>query len=531
MLTRRTLLAASAATPFAAAIRSAKGATPKDTLVMAAQIDDIINGFDPAECYEGSDVEGDGNIYRRLVIPDDNDHSKVIGDLAESWTVSADGSTFTFKLKDDAFFPSGKALTAEDAAFSLQRVVKLNKAPGFIITQFGFTRDNVDQLIRATDVHTLEMKLPTVQATSFVLFCLSANVGSVVEKAAALANEQNGDLGNLWLKTHSAGTGPYQLTSWAASDHVILDANPHSGIPVNCKKVIMRHVPDPSAQLLLLQKGDVDIARNLTPDQLKVVAQNEEFHIVSTGQGNSMYIAMNQAMPELAKPQVREAIKWAIDYDAIAKNITPNTWRVAQGFLPPGLPGALTDQPFHKDTAKAKALLAEAGLTSGFVVTLDHNSKPPYSDIAQAIQADLGAVGIKVSLIGGENKQVVTKSRARQHQLVMKVWGTDYFDPNSNAQTFCENIDDSDGTKLKSMAWQSHFQDKELTEMALAAAKELDSAKRIAMYEKMQRLSQERAPLVFLLQEVATAAMAKGVTGFTIGAISDYTRYAGVKKA
>jgi peptide/nickel transport system substrate-binding protein len=346
-----------------------------------------------------------------------------------------------------------------------------------------------------------------------------------------LANEQNGDLGNLWLKTHSAGTGAYQLTSWAASDHVTLDANPHSGIPVRCKKVIMRHVPDPSAQLLLLQKGDVDIARNLTPDQLKVVAQNEEFHIVSTGQGNSMYIAMNQAMPELAKPQVHQAIKWAIDYDAIATNITPNTWRVAQGFLPPGLPGALTDQPFHKDAAKAKALLAEAGLPDGFSVTLDHNSKPPYSDIAQAIQADLGAVGIKVSLIGGENKQVVTKSRARQHQLVMKVWGTDYFDPNSNAQTFCENIDDSDATKLKSMAWQSHFQDKELTEMALAAAKELDSAKRIAMYEKMQRLSQERAPLVFLLQEVATAAMAKGVTGFTIGAISDYTRYAGVRKA
>jgi peptide/nickel transport system substrate-binding protein len=530
MLSRRTLLAASAATPFAA-IRGAHAATPKDVLVMATQIDDIINGFDPAECYEGSDVEADGNIYRRLVIPDDNDHSKVVGDIADSWTVSADGSVFTFHLKNDAFFPSGKAATAEDAAFSLQRVVKLNKSPGFIITQFGFSKDNVDQLIRATDPRTLEIKLPTVQATSFVLFCLSANVGSVVEKATALANEQNGDFGNVWLKTHTAGAGPYQLTTWAASDHVILDANPHSGIPVNCKKVILRHVSDPSAQLLLLQNGDVDIARNLTPDQLKVVAQKEEYHIVSTGQGNSMYIMMNQSMPELVKPQVRQAIKWAIDYDAIATHITPNTWRVAQGFLPPGLPGALTDAPFHKDVAKAKALLTEAGLPNGFSVTLDHNSKPPYSDIAQAIQADLGAVGIKVSLIGGENKQVVTKARARQHQMAMKVWGTDYFDPNSNAQTFCENIDDGDGTKLKSMAWQSHYQDKELTEMALAAAKELDSTKRIAMYEKMQRLSQENAPLVFLLQEVSTAAMAKGVSGFTIGAISDYTRYAGVRKA
>jgi peptide/nickel transport system substrate-binding protein len=533
MLTRRTLLAASAAGPFAAnaVVPSADAATPKDVVVMAKQIDDIINGFDPAECYEGSDVEGDGNIYRRLVVPDDKDHSKVVGDLAQSWTVSPDGTTFTFRLGSKSFFPSGKAVTAEDAAFSLQRVVKLNKPPGFIITQFGFTKDNVDQLIRATDAHTLEMKLPTAQATSFVLFCLSANVGSVVERATALAHEQNGDLGNGWLKTHSAGTGPYQLTSWAASDHVILNINPHSGMPAHAKKIIIRHVTDPSAQLLMLRKGDVDIARNLTPDQLKLVAKSEEFRITSTGQGASMYIAMNQAVPELSKPQVRQAIKWAIDYDAIAKNITPNTWKVAQAFLPSGLPGALTDEPFHKDVAKARALLAEAGLPNGFSVTLDYNSAPPYSDIAQKLQADLAEIGIKVSLIGGENKQVVTKSRARQHQLVMKVWGTDYFDPNSNAQTFCEDPDDGDGTKLKSMAWQSHYQDKELTDMADQAAKELDGAKRIAMYQKMQRLSQERGPFVFMLQQVETAVMGKGVSGFTIGAISDYTRYAGVKKA
>jgi len=532
MLTRRTLLAASAASPLAATAvaPSAHAATPKDVVVMAKQIDDII-AFDPAESYEYSDNECDGNIYRRLVTPDKNDHSKVVGDLAQSWTVSPDGTTFTFHLKSNAFFPSGKALTAEDAAFSLQRVVKLNKTPGFIITQFGFTKDNVEQLIRATDAHTLEMKLPTAQATSFVLFCLSANVGSVVEKATVMAHEANGDLGNTWMKSNSAGAGPYQLTSWSASDHVILDLNPHSGMPTHAKKIIIRHVSDPSAQLLMLQKGDVDIARDLTPDQLKVVAKSEEFHITASGQGSSMYIAMNEAVPELSKLPVRQAIKWAIDYDAIAKNITPNIWKVAQAFLPPGLPGALTDEPFHKDVAKAKALMAEAGLQNGFTVTLDYISQPPASDIAQKIQADLADIGIKVTLVGGEQKQVVTKTRARQHQLAMLVWGTDYFDPNSNAQAFCADPDDSDTSKLKILAWRSHFQDKELTEMVEQAAKELDSAKRIAMYQKMQRLSQQRAPFAMMLQQVATAVLGKGVSGFVMGPIPDYTKYADVRKA
>jgi peptide/nickel transport system substrate-binding protein len=237
-----------------------------------------------------------------------------------------------------------------------------------------------------------------------------------------------------------------------------------------------------------------------------------------------MYIAMNEAMPELSKPQVRQAIKWAIDYDAIAKNITPNIWRVAQGFLPPGLPGALTDEPFHKDVAKARALMAEAGLPNGFSVTLDYISQPPASDIAQKVQADLADIGIKVTLVGGEQKQVVTKTRARQHQLAMLVWGTDYFDPN------CADPDDSDTSKLKILAWRSHFQDKELTDMVEAAAKELDGAKRIAMYQKMQRLSQERAPFAMMLQQISTAVLGRGVSGFVIGPIPDYTKYGDIRK-
>jgi len=91
------------------------------------------------------------------------------------------------------------------------------------------TPDNVEKMVRALDDYTLEMKLPNeAEATSFVLYCLSANVGSVVDMKTALANQANGDLGNGWLKTHTAGAGPYKLTSWQASDHVIADANPNA---------------------------------------------------------------------------------------------------------------------------------------------------------------------------------------------------------------------------------------------------------------------------------------------------------------
>ncbi|MBN8872500.1 MAG: ABC transporter substrate-binding protein [Rhodospirillales bacterium] len=531
MLTRRILLAGSAGALSAPAIlRPALAATPKNAVVMVKQIDDIIS-FDPAESYEFSNNEMDANCYRRLVRPDPRKGGELSGDLAEKWTVSDDGLTFTFKLRTDAHFDSGKPVTAEDVAFSFQRVVLLNKTPGFILTQFGFTKDNVQDMIRAVDDTTVQLKLGQVQATSFVLYCLSANVGSVVEKATVMAHATNGDLGNAWLKTHTAGAGAYKLTSWQASDSMIADANPHSGMKVGVRRIVVKHVAEPSTQLLMLQKGDADIARDLTADQLKSLMTNADYTVTSSGQATSMYIAMNQATPELAKPEVHQAIKWAIDYEAIARNITPGTWSVDQYFLPKGLPGALTDQPFKKDLAKAKELLAKAGLPNGFSCSMDYISAAPSGDIAQAIQADLAAIGIKLSLLPGEQKQVITKTRARQHQLAMLVWGSDYFDPNSNAQAFCENPDDSDASKLKILAWRSHFKNPELTAMAQAAAKELDSKKRIAMYEEMQRKFREEAPFAMLLQKNATAVSRKDVKGFVVGPLPDYTKYDAITKA
>jgi peptide/nickel transport system substrate-binding protein len=530
MLTRRAMLAASAAAPLAATLAptAVRAATPAGVVVMAKQIDDIIS-FDPAEAYEFSNNECCANMYRRLVSPDHRDNTKVAGAAAESWTVSADGKVFTFKLKTDSVFPSGKPLTAEDAAFSLQRVVLLNKTPGFIITQFGFTKDNVEKLIRAVDPHTLEMTLPEAFAPSFVLFCLSANVGSIVEKATVTANAENGDYGNGWLKSHSAGSGPYQLSAWVASDHVTLDVNPHSGIAVKTKRIAIRHVAEPSAQLLMLQKGDADIARDLTPDQLSQIGKGG-FKVTTSGQGTSMYLAMNQNVPELAKPQVRQAIKWAIDYQAIAKQITPNAWEVRQGFLPVGLPGALTDNPFHKDVAKAKALLAEAGLPNGFSCTMDFIASAPYADIAQAVQANLAEIGVKVELLSGEQRQVITKTRARTHQLALLYWGTDYFDPNSNAQAFCADPDDGNDSKLKILAWRSHFKDDELTKLVDVAIHELDGEKRVKDYEDMQKIFRERAPFAMMLQKVASAALGKNVSGFVLGPLPDYTQYSEIAK-
>ena len=130
----------------------------------------------------------------------------------ESWTISPDNKTFTFKLRPGQKFQETEdPVTAEDAAFSLQRVVILNKAPSFVISQLGWDKDNVAKLVRPIDPQTFEITITKDMAPSLVLSLLSSQVASVVEKKVALEHEQNGDLGNLWLRTHSAGSGAFKL--------------------------------------------------------------------------------------------------------------------------------------------------------------------------------------------------------------------------------------------------------------------------------------------------------------------------------
>lgn len=522
------MLAAAAAAASLNYAKLALAQTPAGVLVMAMQIDDIANGMDPAESFEFSSNEVIGNVYRKLVTNAEGKPGELVPDLAESWSGNAEGTVFTFKLKSGQVFASGKPVTAADVVYSLQRVVLMNKAPAFIINQFGFTKDNVAERIAAPDAQTVVLKTePT--AISFLLFCLSAAVGSVVEKAVVEAQAKDGDFGNLWLRQNSAGGGAYTIRSWQASNSIMLDGNPHNPPPI--RRMIIRHVADPSAQLLGLSKGDFDIVRNLAADQIKQVQGDAKYKIITQRRANLLYLSLSQKNQHLAKPEVRQAIKMAIDYDGIQKNIVPTTYAVQQSFLPEGLPGALSDKPFKQDVAAAKALLAKAGLPDGFEIAFDYTSAAPFSDIAQAIQANLALIGIKCRMLPGEQRAVITKTRARQHEIAMVRWGSDYFDPHSNAEAFSMNPDNGDNARNRTLAWRASWDIPALTERTVAAVKEQDPAKRVAMYEALQRDHQQQSPFVIMLQEIQNAVTSSKVSGFVVGVMSDQTGFGRTTKS
>jgi len=501
----------------------ATAATPRDTLVIASAFDDIIS-LDPAEAFEISAGEIMGNAYDRLLRYDVSDPSRLVPDLAKGWTVSADGRTFSFELRAGMKFASGNPITAEDVAFSLQRAVLLDKSPAFILTQFGFTRDNVRERIKATGPLTLTLVTEKVFAPSFVLNCLTANVASVVDMQLVKSREVNGDLGNGWLKTQYAGSGPLKIREWRANEVVALERNDnYNGTKSIMARVIYRHLKEPATQRLLLEKGDVDIARNLGAQDLAALATSKDVKTTATPKGTIYYFSLNQKNPVLAKPEVREAFKWLVDYQAIGDTIMKNIGVVHQNFLPLGMLGAASDKPYRLDVERARALLAKAGVAPGFKVTMDVRSAQPVQAIAEAVQQTLKRGGIELEIIPGDGKQTLTKYRARQHDIYIGTWGADYWDPHTNADTFARNPDNGDDAKSKPLAWRNAWAIPELTRQADAAVLERDSARRKTMYEQIQADFRRSSPFVMLFQQTEVAAHRSNVEGLRIGPTSDST--------
>ena len=165
------------------------------------------------------------------------------------------------------------------------------------------------------------------------------------------------------------------------------------------------------------------------------LSKNADLATTAAPKSTVFYFSLNQKNANLAKPEVREAFKYLVDYDALGDTMLKGIGQIHQNFLPKGILGALDDKPYKLDVAKAKELLAKAGLPDGFRVTMEVRSQQPVSGVAESIQSTAAQAGIKIEIVPGDFKTILTKYRARQHDMAILQWGVDYWDPNSNAET------------------------------------------------------------------------------------------------
>ncbi len=504
--------ACGAATPSAS---GSPGASPSaggaaSTLVIDRDTSDLIS-LDPAVLYEFSAVFATHNVYETLVRFEGTDLSTIKPGLATSWDIKDTGTRndITFKLKSGQKFASGNAVTADDVVYTVQRAIKLNKSPAFLFTDIaGLKAEDV----KASDATTVVMSLPKTASASAFLTILTFTIGGIVDSKEVKTKETGGDSGSAYLLDHSAGSGPFMVDHWTKNTEVLLKANPnYGGTKPSLSGVLFKHVPEPTNQQFALEKGDIDIANDLGPEQ--ITALQGKAGVVTTSADSLLlvYVGMNAQFKPLDNVKVREALRIAVDYDGIVKDLLKGNGKKVQGIVPKGLAGHNDATPFQADVTKAKSLLQEAGQTSVTLEFLVPTGQGPggvaWSDLAAKLKSDWAKIGVTVNIKQTTTADLLATYRAQRGQLVMINWGPDYPDPDANVGPFTDY-------KAKSIAFRNGWDDPTIAQKGRDAALITDPAKRATAYKDITEYVLHNGPYVVLYQPTELFGLRSNVKGF-----------------
>ncbi|WP_336288051.1 ABC transporter substrate-binding protein [Bartonella sp. CB60] len=488
--------------------------TPVDTLVMAWDID-AISTFDPAQINEVIPDEIILNVCDNLVSASRDDAAKVVPSLAKSWDVASDehSTTFTFHLRDDLKFNDGRSANANDLVWSMKRVVKLNMANAAIFSDYGITAETVDSAFQAPDEKTVIIKFdkPYPEELLFNNVIVS-RATALLDRETIMKNEHNGDLGNRYLASHIACVGPYQLESWRPGEAILLRASSNYwGQAPKMKRIFIRHVAESGTQRLLLQKHDIDVARNLTPEDLADLQATTDIKVERVLVPSMMYWGFNMMNPIFANEKVRLAMRYLIDYEGLAKTTLKGIAIPRASFLPLGTLGALDEkegQPFKVDFQKAKQLLTEAGYPDGFEADIMVGASSLNLPIMQSIQDNAAKVGVrlKIERLGGA--QLFSKIYARTFDTVFVGWNNDSADPHTMALRLIYNPDNRLEAKNTAYpSWQKGYFDANMNQKVEEALFEKNPQKRAEIYADLQRELMQKGPYAFIFQKYSVVAM------------------------
>ena len=311
----------------------------------------------------------------------------------------------------------------------------------------------------------------------------------------------------------SAGSGPYILTSYEQDVQIVLERNENYwGEPPYFDRVIFTHIPESATQKVALESGDIDVAMDISPDQIPSFESNPELTVAQGASPTIHYIALNRD-PEIggpvADPTVDLAIRYALDYEGLRFLNSPNSMTPA-AMIPIGFFSALSpDQGFTRDVDKAIELLAEAGYSDGFDAEMLYWSSGEggvdRDASAQKIQADLAEVGINITLVPVADVNAwLDPYRAGSLQMTMATWGPDFPDP----ANYLHFVPAPEGQRLVSnrINWTESNADPEILELRDLATVEVVPEKRAEYYVGIQEYQQQKGPWVPFLQPVQQIA-------------------------
>lgn len=494
--------------------------TPPNQLVVGFSMTNVLT-LDPHAITGRETVQVLANVYDGLVELDPVERSQARPDLAERWDIAEDGMSITFHLREGALFASGNPVTADDVVWSLRRLMTLNLAQSSFLKTHGFTAQNAQESFAAPDERTVVVTLPRPVDPQIIVATLGiVGPGSVLDRALVEENASGDDLGAGWLAFNSAGSAAYTMQDWRSNERVILSANENFwGEAPLMQRIIWRHIPESQSQRLMLERGDLDIAFQLSPADLVALESNADVKVDAVPSTGFYYLAVSMKDERFAKREVREALRHLIDYEGLNAAILPYFGQLHQRPINSGFLGLLPDPGYALDPERARALLAEAGYPDGFSVTLRAVADEPFLNLATALQSSLQQGGIRANVVTGSGDQVYGAMRERNFELVVgRGGGGQNPHPDSNLRALLYNPDNSDEAQLTNFqGWRTSFHDEELNRMIDAAVVEADPDRQVEQYAAIQDRLEEVVPSIQPFSEVITSvASRRDITGLVV---------------
>lgn len=447
--------------------------------------------MDPIKTAQNVDFWVFSNMYDVLVRVDKTG-TKLEPGLAESWTISDDKLTYTFKMRD-AKFSDGSPITAADAAFTIKRI-RDHKESLWSAT-YSVVKDAV-----ATDDKTLVVTLN--QPTAPFLATLAMPGISILPEKAVSADEAG-------FAERPVSSGAFIMKEWRRGEKVVLEKNPNfwEANRVSLDGVEWISIPDDNTRVLKLQAGEIDCAIFLPFSRISELKKDAALQVLLDPSTREDHLLINHERGPLAKKEVREALDLAIDEQSIVDTVTFGVGTVANSYIPAGTLYYYADNLRRPhDPEKAKALLKEAGAEG---LTLQYNVEAGNEvdeQIAVLIQQQVAAAGItmniqKIDPSAGWNELV-----AGNYDVAVNYWTNDIIDPDQKT-TFVLGHDSN-------LNYMTRYKNDKVKELVEKARIEFDPAKREQMYIELQKMAKDDVNWIDLYYSPYRNACRTGIEGF-----------------
>jgi len=457
------------------------------------------------------------NIFDRLfeVEVQADGSTEIVPSLCESYTVSPDGLTYTFTLKEGIVFSNGSALTASDVQYTFERLLTAGGVNDDIPLEVAGA-----EALKAGEADTLA-GFAVKDELTFDVTLANPNAGFIAELTGPAMSivdaETMAEVQNFGIACEDTiGTGPYKVTEWVVNDHYTLEYNENYwGEEPSVKKMIVSIIPDASTQNLMYQNGELDIADLEYLDSMIVANTYKTTYadrLISAPRVGVTYMALNANHEYLGDVNVRKAIQMAINAENIVASVYAGDAVVENGIIPKGVWGnnANLQRPAY-DPAAAKALLAEAGYAEGevkFELAVDSGSSGNTQLVCQIIQQELKAIGMEVELKTYDESSWLDLRKSGEMDSFVATWTMDYNDPANIMFTFF-------GGEEKTLIRSLNYKDTAIMQRVAAASGITDDAARMAEYQALeQKIIVEDAAWVPLLANTHLFALGERVESF-----------------